>query len=72
MEESMKKGYWTKIETMRCPYCHSDFKISQEQLDNNSIFKCSHCGQYNYGSCEFIPNTKTLIGISKADYLRMK
>ena len=37
---------------MRCPHCQAMFKVTEEQLQMNTKFRCKACGRYNYGSCE--------------------
>ena len=51
---------------MKCPYCKSIFKISENQIINNTRFKCPVCRKYNNGSITATPDG-ILIGISKED-----
>lgn len=37
---------------MRCPHCQELFKVTYDQLQNNTKFRCKVCGRYNWGSCE--------------------
>ncbi len=37
---------------MSCPHCLGLFKITYDQLQNNTKFRCKVCGKYNWGSSE--------------------
>ena len=46
----MSYEYTKKNQNMKCSYCSIVFKISQYQMNNNTIFKCPDCHKYNDGS----------------------
>ena len=41
-----------ECKVMRCPHCQELFKVTYDQLQNNTKFRCRTCGRYNWGSCE--------------------
>jgi hypothetical protein len=41
-----------QFRVMRCPHCQGLFKVTYDQLNWSTKFKCKKCGRYNQGSCE--------------------
>lgn len=52
---------------MRCPYCDSEFTITEDALHYDETFECPYCHQANAGSSE-ANELGILIGVSILDY----
>jgi hypothetical protein len=40
------------IRLMLCPHCQQIFPLKDEQIAQNTKFRCPACHRFNYGSCE--------------------